>query len=234
MSRFALFLAALLAVAVPAMAAADDALSTLTASGEGKVQVRPDVAIVTLGVISEAASAKAALAANSSDMTNVTAAIRAAGVADADIATSGFSVSPVYSQQRPRQDGIEPAQTITGYRVSNQVTVRIRDIDQSGTVLDRVVSAGANRISGIAFDIAEPERAKDDAVRRAVGEARRKADLIAEASGVRILGVRSVTVSESGQSGPEIRAFAAAAVPISAGQRAVTANATIVFEIGPR
>ena len=111
MLRRAVFLATLLAVAAPATAAPDDQLSTLTASGEGKVQVRPDVAIVTLGVVSEAPNAKAALAANSSDMTNVTAAIRAAGVADADIATSGFSVSPVYSQQRPRQDGIEPAKT---------------------------------------------------------------------------------------------------------------------------
>jgi uncharacterized protein YggE len=158
-------------------------------------------------------------------------AIKAAGVAEADIATSGFSISPVYANQR---SGDQAPPAIIAYEVSNQVTVKIRDISASATVLDRVVAAGANRINGIRFDVAEPEPMRDEALQLAIADARRKAELMAEAAGVRL--VRVLTVSAYGNAQPvfERAAFAAAAVPIMGGERAISANATLTFEIAPR
>ena len=121
--------------AMPAFAQ-DPQVATLAASGNGAVQVVPDIAVVTLGVTSRAGTASAALAQNSTELTNALAAIRAGGVADKDIATSDFSIYPVTEQQDGQQT--RPPKII-GYEVSNTVRVTIRDIASSGSLLDKVV-----------------------------------------------------------------------------------------------
>jgi len=227
--------AALMVVATPALA--EERIPTLNASGEGYVMVVPDIAIVTIGVTSRGETARAALDRNNAETARVIEAIRAAGIADKDIGTTGFGVAPVYEEhpERPAEDGAPQAPRIVAYQVDNAVRVTVRAIGDSGALLDKVVTAGANRISGIAFDVAEPQAAADEALKAAIADARRKAELMAAAAGVRI--VRVLDVSGGGGmpmfARAERMAFdgAAPAVPVMPGETRVQANANIVFEI---
>ncbi len=229
MNRIHAAIFAVALIASPALAD-DRAPPTLTASAEGQAEVVPDIVTVTLGVVSEARSAGEALAANSKDMTAAIAAIREAGVAEKDIATTGFSVSPVYAEQKPG----EAQPRITGYQVSNQVQVTIRDLKASGDILDKVIAAGANQVNGIAFDVADPDKPAEAALTDAIAEAKKKAARMADAAGVRL--VRIVSVTADGGARPVfamdggMRALKAP-VPIMAGTRTVSASATIVWEI---
>jgi hypothetical protein len=228
--------ALLLALQVPAAAQETPRIAELVVNGEGIVIARPDIATVTIGVVSEAANARAALDANNNNMRNVVSSITAAGVEERDIGTSGFNVEPVYSRPPLRPDGSQENPQIIGYRVSNQVTVRIRNIDNSGAVLDAVVTAGANRLTGIEFGIAEPGRLNDEALRNAIADARRKADLIAQAAGVRLVRVLSISTNNAFPR-PEfdmrLAAASAKEVPILQGERTLSATASIVYEIAP-
>ena len=228
-------LAFALALASPALAEDAPQPATLIANGDGTVMATPDIAIVTIGVVARAETASAALDSNSASLAKAIDAIKSAGIAEKDIRTAGFSVSPVYQQPPARPNG-EPL-AIVGYQVANEVRVTVRDVAKSGGLLDKVVRAGANQVSGIAFDIADRQSAEDAALKAAIAEARRTADLMAEAAGVRI--VRVLTVSASGNRGPQpvfARAdlAAAKAVPVMPGEQAVTANASLTFEIAPK
>jgi uncharacterized protein YggE len=230
-------LALLLAVQAPASAQETPRIAELVVTGEGIVIARPDIATVTIGVVSEAPNARAALDANNNDMTNVVTSIKNAGVEERDIGTSGFNVEPIYSQPPLRPDGSQANPQIIGYRVSNQVTVRIRNIDNSGAVLDAVVTSGANRVTGIEFGIAEPGRLNDEAMRNAIADARRKADLMAQAAGVRLVRILSISANPAFPR-PEfdmrLAAAPAKAVPIMQGERTLSATANIVYEIAPQ
>ena len=234
-SAFAAALAFCLAAAAPALAADAPHAATLVANGDGQIMATPDIAIVTIGVVSRAPTASAALDANSADLARAIEAIRESGVADKDIRTAGFSVSPVYQPPPARPTG-EPL-PIVGYQVANEVRVTVRDIARSGGLLDKVVRAGANQVSGIAFDIADRQSAEDAALKAAIAEARRTADLMAEAAGVRL--VRVLSVNASANRGPQpvfarAELAAAKAVPVMPGEQAVIANASLTFEIAPK
>jgi uncharacterized protein YggE len=233
-ARFAA-LALFISISLPAVAQVpSDTVPTLQADGQGQVMVVPDIAIVTLGVVTRAATADAALAMNSTDLQSVIDAIKAQGVAEKDIGTSGFSVSPVY-QTVPRPPANAPP-PIVGYSVSNDVSVTIRAIATSGAILDKVVSAGANQVASIAFDISDRTTPEDQATQAAITDARRRAQIMADAAGVTLGRVLSVSSSTIRPQGP---VFAAAAVPapiapVLSGQQMVTANASITWEIGPK
>lgn len=224
------------ALALPAAAADPAGPPVLTVTGEGSASAAPDIAVVSLGVVSEAATAQDALAANARDMNAVVDTITAAGIDKKDVATSGLFVEPVYSDPSKDPSGLSK---ITGYRVSNQVTVRIRDIETSGTLLDKVITAGANRVNGISFEIGKSEGLRDQAVKAAIAEARRRAELMAEAAGLALGAIQSISASEGG--GPPVfRAMAmkdmagAAPSPVLGGTQEITASATIVYAIAPR
>jgi uncharacterized protein YggE len=234
-SWFAAALSLGLAISAPALAENSPPVPMLTANGDGVTMVTPDIAIVTIGVLSRAPTASAALDANSADLGKALEAIKAAGIADKDIRTSGFSVSPVYAPPPERATGAPLP--ITGYQVSNEVRVTVRDIAKSGALLDKVVRAGANQVSGIAFDIADRQSAEDAALKAAIAEARRTGELMAEAAGVKL--VRVVNISASANHAPmPMMARAdfgvAKAVPVMGGEQAVNANASIVWEIAPK
>ncbi|TSJ62831.1 SIMPL domain-containing protein [Starkeya sp. 3C] len=208
----------------------------LTVSGEGKASAAPDMATLSSGVVSEGKTAREALDANSSAVAQMIAAIKAAGVEGRDVFTSGFSVQPQYAP--PKKDSSE-APRITGYQVSNNVTVRVRDLAKLGSLLDELVTKGANQIGGIAFDISEPGKLTDAARAAAVKDARHQAEIIAEASGVRI--VRVVSISGEGGPRPMPRMMSAPAmmmkedsVPVEAGETEVRAGVSITYEIEPR
>ena len=201
-------------------------------SGEGSVGAAPDFARVTLGVTSTAKNAGEAMAANAKAANALVSLIKAEGVAPADIQTSELSISPMFSQASPGQ---QTAPTITGYSVSNNLTVTLRDIARLGALLDKAVSAGANSIYGIGFGHNDPSALIDRARPLAVADARRKAEIYASAAGARI-GRLMVLTEEAGRQPPVAfsRAYAAGApapTPIEAGEDKLTVTVTARFEL---
>ena len=228
--------AALAAMLVASPAAADDApVPTLQASGEGTVMVAPDIAVVTIGVSTRDETASAALSANSADVAKVLDAIRGEGVADKDIGTSGFSIYPVYEQPKDGEPQTQPPKVV-GYQVSNDVRVTIRDITTSGGILDKVVSAGANQVNGISFDVADRKTPGEAALKDAIADAKRKAEIMAEAAGVKLVRVLSVSASNGGRPPQPVlmRAMAESAVPVMPGEQGITASASVTWSIEPR
>jgi uncharacterized protein YggE len=159
---------------------------TITVTGNGKVTVKPDVADVSLGVTVQAESAKAARDSAASQMNAVIAALKALGIVDEDIQTSTINLSPTYdyNSSSPR---------ITGYQVTNEVSVHVTDISKVADVVDNSVAAGATTVNGISFDIADRSAAENQARDAAVKDARSHADAFATAAGVTITGVASIS-----------------------------------------
>ena len=215
------------------LSASDGSLPRIvTVSGTGEVKVRPDMATISSGVTSEGPTAQAALAKNNAAMKAVIEALKNSGVSEDDIQTSNFSVSPQYA---PYQPGQTTAPRISFYQVSNQVTARVKKLEKLGSVLDSLVQAGSNQISGISFDINEQKPVLDEARKKAVSEAKAKAELYAEAAGASL--GRVIQISESVSAMPmNVRfraemATADASVPIAAGQNTIAANITITYEL---
>ncbi len=219
----------------PSMSATDNTLPRIiSVSGLGEVKSRPDMATISTGVVSEAPSAKDALAKNNAAMAAVIAALKNAGISEDDIQTSNFSVSPKYPPYQPTQS---MPQRIVGYTVSNQVTASVKNLKNLGSILDTLVQSGSNQINGISFGIDEPKKVLDEARKKAVADARAKAELYAEAAGVSL--GRVVQISESSAVMPPVpmmRMMANevaqdASVPIAAGQQTVSTNVSITYEI---
>lgn len=231
----ALALAAPVAATAPATAQ-EAGPPTLTVSGTGVVSTAPDTATLRIGVETQAETAAAALADNSRLAQSVIDTLKRQGVADKDIQTANFSVYPVYDDAYRSQSGSE-APKVVGYRVTNQVVARIRGLDDLGALLDATVSGGANRIDGLVFGLEDDAAAADEARRRAVAEAVRKAGVYAEAAGVTLQRIRSI---DEGGGGPvpmrdvAFRAQAAEApAPVAPGETTVAASVRIVWEIAP-
>jgi uncharacterized protein YggE len=230
MRRLLFLLVTLLPLALPALADEPKA-ATLTAAGEASVFVVPDIAVVTIGVSSTGRTAQAALSQNNNNMQAVLAAIKAAGIEDKDVGTAGLNVSPTYAPDRDPNPG-----KIVGYSVANEVRVTIHDFVQAGNVLDKVVAAGANQVNGIAFELSDRGGPTDQALKAAVADAARKAGLMADAAGVKLVRLISLSTQESRpvQFGPLPMAMAKTAVPVMSGQQQITADVTGVWEIAPK
>ncbi|WP_332118997.1 SIMPL domain-containing protein [Azorhizobium caulinodans] len=211
------------------------ARSTLTVVGQGRASARPDIATVTTGVVAAGKTAEEALAANSKAMEQVIAAIKDAGVEPKDISTSGLSVQPQYSQ--PGKDSRE-APKVVGYEVRNAVTVTVRDLALVGTLLDKVVQAGANQASGLSFQLADASPLQLQARVAAVKDAQAQAQQIADAAGVRLVRIRRID-PRGGDNylalpAPMPMKAEARAVPVESGEMDVRAQVSIVYEIEPR
>ncbi len=232
-TRFLLLavLALLLSACAPAAAADHDAPQrTISVNGNGQAVLTPDIAHITIGVRSEAASAEAAVADNNRKAQAVIDTLKNMGVDEKDIRTTNFSISPNQSYDR---DG-NPT-TLT-YVVQNSIYVTIRDLDTIGEVLDQVVKAGANRINGIQFDVADKTEALAAARDAAVAEARAQAEALAKAAGVSIDQVQSIAfynaVPVTAKSDTRLMmAEAVSAVPIQSGQMTLTVSVQMVFTI---
>ena len=196
MSKLLLTALALASAAVPAAAGAQTIVAQpiagtrLDVSATGEVSRVPDLAVISAGVVTRAATATAAISQNATRMERVVAALKRAGIADRDIQTSSINLNPdyVYAERQPPK--------LTGYQATNTVLVRFRDIRNSGKVLDALVAEGANQINGPSLTIDKPETALDEARSRAIAAGRARADLYARALGMRV--VRLLVVSESG------------------------------------
>lgn len=204
---------------------------TFSLSAHGEARVAPDMATITTGVQTEAPTAEAAMAENRARMTQVVAALRRQGVEERHIQTSNLNLNAVYDyadRQAPR---------LRGYQASNQVTVRVEDLARLGQAVDAVVSAGANQIHGISFGLRDPSAAEDQARRAAVRALQARAELYAQATGLRLVGLRSL--SEGGGYSPpppmpmfrmEAAMASDASTPVQAGEMTVRINVQGVFE----
>ena len=162
----------------------------LDVSATGEVTRVPDVAIISAGVQTLQPTATAAIDENAARMERVRAALKRAGIEDRDIQTSSINLNPEYQydQNRPPK--------LTGYRATNTVNVKFRDLKRTGAILDALVAEGANQINGPSLTIYKPESALDEARTRAIANGRARADLYARALGMRV--VRLISVSEGG------------------------------------
>ncbi|MDQ3494825.1 MAG: SIMPL domain-containing protein [Pseudomonadota bacterium] len=202
----------------------------LSVSAQAEASRVPDVAGLSTGVVTQAADANAALRANAAQMARVMAAIRAAGIAEKDVQTSGINVNPQY-----RYAENQPP-TITGYQASNTVSIKVRDVGKLGQVLDALVASGANQVHGPSFEIDQPEAVYDEARRAALDKAQRRAEMYAKSLGMRVR--RIVSISEGGgfmRPMPMMKAMAMdsqESSPVSPGQTTLSASLDVVFELG--
>ncbi|GAB3386425.1 SIMPL domain-containing protein [Lysobacter fragariae] len=210
--------------------ATDGTLLNVSAQGEAKRV--PDIAHISTGVVTRAADANAAMRANAEQMAKVVAAIKAAGIADKDVQTSGISLNPSY-QYRENQPP-----TITGYEANNTVSLVVRDIGKLGKILDTLASVGANQINGPSFDVDKKDEATDEARRDALEKAQARADMYAKSLGMKVR--RIVSISEGGGFSPpmpmvrmSMKAMdAGAETSVSPGENTLNVNLDIVFELG--
>jgi len=222
--------AAFIAAANPVLAEDVRMPRVISLSGHGEVKSAPDMAFVTSGVSTQGKTAAEALAANTAAMTNLFAALKEAGIAEKDVQTSNFMVQPRYNYVENK------APELAGYEVANTVTVNVRDLAGLGGLLDKLVQAGSNQINGIGFSVSKPDAALDEARKLATEDATRKAKVYAEALGVTLGPVLSVSEGVAFQPPvPMVRAKAmmadAAPVPVAAGEQTLAVDVNITWEI---
>jgi hypothetical protein len=223
---------ALLATTLPAWA------GTISIAGRGEVQAAPDMAVITSGVTSQGATAREALDANTAAMTELLDELKASGIEARDIQTTCFSVNPsyVYSDERD-SNGYSLPPKVTGYQVSNTVTVVVRDLEDLGTILDRSVTVGANTVNGVTFSVADPTELYNEARQKAFADARAKAELYAETAGTTLGDLEAIRESQ-GFDGPQPYAMyaraeaASSAVPVEAGELTFTINVDVEWNFG--
>jgi uncharacterized protein len=205
----------------------------LSVSAEAKASRVPDVATLSTGVVTQGVDANSALRANAEEMNRVMAAVKAAGIAERDIQTSGISIYPQYHyvENKPPK--------ITGYQASNTVNLKVRDISKLGKVLDALVASGANQVNGPNFEIDKPEAVYDEARLEALKKAQARAELYANALGLRVR--RIVSIDEgTGYQPPIVRmqsmmkaaSMEAMDTPVSPGESSLSASLNVVFELG--
>jgi uncharacterized protein len=223
-------LAAIIGVALLATpAGAETALpSAITVSGEATVSVAPDLAQIDAGITSDAKTAREASDANNAAMGKVLLALKGAGVPESDYQTSRLSLQPQYA---PNRAGPSP---IVGYRASNRVTVRIRDVTRLAGVIDTLVGAGANDIGGIGFSVSNVSKVLDGAREQALADARRKAEIYARAAGV-TLG-EPLSISEEGNAAPTpyrkvAAGMAVSATPVAQGEETLAVTVSVSWAI---
>lgn len=209
----------------------DRLIPSITVSGRGEVRVRPDIAQINVGVVTQSESAAEALRQNNEAMKKLLALLKQRGIAEKDIQTIDFSVTP--QRQYDRQQPMPPK--IVGYQVTNQVRVIVRQLDSLGAILDAVVQEGANQINGIGFDVDNPERILDDARREAIRDAKRKAELYAEAVNGRLGPVLRIQ-EQAREPVPQpmytrMAMATESAVPIASGQQTLEASVSVTYRL---
>ena len=228
---------ALVAGAMAATAlAADDAqpqVPTMTVTGDAEVMADPDRAQIRLGATAQADTAAKAQQQVSKVVTDAIAALTELGIEKKDLQTARVQLSPVYANRRPREDDGEPR--IVGYRASNLVSVRVKDLSKIGDVIDAGVKAGANEVQSLSFELSDDTAARQEALGKAVEAARAKAEAMAAALKVRLAAIHRVREDQVNVR-PVDWAYAGvamerAATPVQPGQITVRASVTIEYRL---
>lgn len=203
----------------------------LSVSAQAEASRVPDVATLSAGVVTQAADGNAAMRQNAEQMARVMAAIKAAGIPDKDVRTSGINLNPQYRYVE------NEAPQIVGYQASNTVNLKVRDITRLGKVLDALAAQGANQINGPSFEIDQPEPVYDEARLAALEKAQARARTYAKALGLQVR--RIVSISEGGAGLPTpmprmamMKAEAFDSTPVAPGESSVSVSLDVVFELG--
>jgi uncharacterized protein len=201
----------------------------ISVTGEATMSVAPDQAQVDGGVTSDAKTAREASDANNAAMGKVLLALKGAGIDEKDFQTSRLSLQPKYAPDRSGPS------TVVGYRASNRVTIKVRDVSKIAGVIDVLVAAGANEIGGINFVVSQASKLLDDIREKAIADARRKAEIYAKAAGV-TLG-EPLSISEEGGSMPVFRGKMAAPMatmapaPVAQGEETLSVTVSVTWAI---
>jgi uncharacterized protein len=218
----ALFAAPALAQMVPPPA--------ISVTGEANMSVPPDQAQIDGGVSTDAKTAREASDANNAAMGKVLLALKGAGIDEKDYQTSRLSLQPQYA---PNRTGPSP---VVGYRASNRVTIKVRDVAKVANIIDVLVGAGANDIGGIHFVVTQASKLLDEAREQAIADARRKAQIYAKAAGV-TLG-EPIAISEQGAPTPMFRSKVAAGMatsaPVAQGEETLSVSVSVSWAIKPK
>src|SRR3954468_8656020 len=212
---------ALAGVGAPALIRADSTDArpgTISVTGSGTVTTEPDAATTSFGVVTQGSTAREAMSRNSEEMAKVIDALKRAGVASKDLQTEYVSLDPRYDNQ---------GREVVGYSASNSVSAIVRELAGVGDLIDAAVAAGANNVSGPSLSRADQGKLYNDALERAVADARAKAEVLARAAGVSVGAVQSVAENPQAGGGPMPMSFSAMsdrAAPIEAGTTQVVAN----------
>ncbi|MCO1334072.1 SIMPL domain-containing protein [Microbulbifer sp. OS29] len=213
---------------------APDARGTMVSiAAHGEASQVPDIASISVGVVTESEDSKQAMRDNANQMESLMAAIKKSGIAKKDIQTSGVSLSPRYQHQQNKKP------VITGYTARNTVRVKVRKLDELGKVLDNLTAAGANRINGPSFEIGELGPVQAKAREKALQDAQERADIYAKALGTKVR--RIVSISENGNGGMPRPMYSAraematmkdnASTPIAPGETTLSVNLNLVYEL---
>lgn len=209
-------------------------IARLTVGGQGQATTQPDLATIGLGVSTRAATAAEAMAKNAEAQAKVIETLKTAGIEARDIQTSALNLAPVMDYA----DNGQPPK-LTGYAAQNSVTVRMRDIAGLGALLDKLIASGSNELGGISFSREDMTATENEARVKAVADARRRAEIMAEAAGMQLgpLMALSDVVMDNGTMPMPRMAMAAeakmGAAPIEAGELAVTTSVTAVYGLRP-
>jgi uncharacterized protein YggE len=205
---------------------------TIVVTGDSEVFATPDLAVVTLGAVAQAPDAVAAQNQVNQQMQKVIDAIKATGVPEEKIKTTGLSLSPVYTGEGMRVERGEPR--ISGYRATNAVEIRLDDPKSAGNVIDAGMKAGANQLQGLWFSLKDDAKQRQQALEQAVKEASNKAKALATALNVKLGAIQLVT-EEFGGGAPRPFAMAREAMvmdtPVQPGQAQVTAHVSVTYRI---
>ena len=227
----AVVLAVFLVVLTNQVSSTATTTNTVSFSGTGKVLAKPDVAIVDLSIVTEAATSKAAQDDNSTKSKAVVAFLKSQNIDDKDIQTSGYNIYPQYDYNNGRS-------TLRSYQVSETITVKVRDLTKTDAVLAGVVTAGANQIGQLQLTIDNPEALKNQAREAAIKDAKAKADNLKEQLDIRLGNIVNF-MEDNGTTPPIMYAKSAsgmgggpaAAPEIAVGQNEITVNVTITYQI---
>jgi uncharacterized protein YggE len=227
---FALVVVTAALLAAPALAQMPPPAVSVT--GEATVSVAPDQAQIDGGVATDAKTAREASDANNAAMSKVLLALKGAGIDEKDIQTSRLSLQPQYA---PNRTGSQSP--VVGYRATNRVTIRVRDVSKVANMIDVLVGAGANDIGGINFVVSQASKLLDEAREQAIADARRKAQIYARAAGV-TLG-EPLSISEEGSATPVFRSkvaggMAASAAPVAQGEETLSVTVNVSWAIKPK
>jgi len=217
----------------------DDPPPRILVTGEGSVELAPDLAIVNLSVMREAPTARDALTANSEAMRKVQAALAALGIEQRDLQTSNFDIQPRYTYPPQSATGAPHTPKLVGYTVRNALTVRVRDLDKLGEVLDTAVTLGVNEGGGIQFTNVDPSAAVAQARSQATKDAMARARTLADAAGVKLGQVLEISEQSYGPRPMPMAKLemamdsAAGAAPIAAGENSYKISVSVSVAIAP-
>ena len=216
----------------PVVWAAEKQIPTVTVTGHAEMSVRPDVAFITLGVVTAGNDVAIERQENDQAVQRIVEAVTALGIEQNKITTSQFFLQPIYRQQDPKE---QATPVISGYRLQNTMIITVEDLAKTSAVIDAVFQAGANQFQGLRFGLRDDKAVRDELLKKAVLDGKRKAGIIADTLGINV--GKLISVSETGRTNPVYTGDAptfkqdAVRTPVEAGSMTVSVNVTLSYEL---